>query len=309
MSPLSTARGYRQWAHRDMDPDVENLSPKMRAPGKNRTVNQARKGKRQGTGGFTHCSLALSLFFFLLLWLPLARGESRNPQGEPRESRVPILAYHRFGPVESDGMTVTTPSFESQLKYLRENHFTVIRLRQLLDFQLGKKQPLPSRSVVLTVDDGHKSVYTNLLPLLKKYQVPVTLFLYPSALSNASYAMTWDQVREIKETGLFDLQSHTFWHPNFKNEKKRLKPSEYQSFVDTQLKKSKERLERELQVRVDVLAWPFGIYDDELMNKAMMAGYVAALSIDRRHAGPSDHAMALPRYLITNSDPLFRHGL
>ncbi len=283
MSPLSAAKLGQRGAPRSMDSHVESLSPEIKIRERNRTASQARKGKRQGTGGFTYFSLALSLLFLLLLWPPSARGELGDPRGEPREGRVPILAYHRFGPVASDSMTVTTPSFDSQLKYLRENHFTVIRLRQLLDFQLGKKQPLPSRSVVLTVDDGHKSVYTDLLPLLKKYQAPATLFLYPSAISNASYAMTWDQVRELKETGLFDLQSHTFWHPNFKNEKKRLKPTEYQSFVDTQLKKSKERLERELQVKVDVLAWPFGIYDDELMNKAMMAGYVAALSIDRRH--------------------------
>jgi len=42
------------------------------------------------------------------------------------------------------------------------------------------------------------------------------LFLYSSALSNASYDMTWNELREMKEAGLFDVQSHIFWHPNFK---------------------------------------------------------------------------------------------
>jgi peptidoglycan/xylan/chitin deacetylase (PgdA/CDA1 family) len=249
------------------------------------------------------------LVIFLLLWPLTARGGATVSAGDSSGKHVPILAYHRFGPVVSDGMTVTTSSFESQLKTLRENRYTVIRLRQLVDFLLGRSQAPPPRAVVLTVDDGHKSVYTDLLPLLKKYQAPATLFLYPSAISNASYAMTWDQIREIKTTGLCDLQSHTFWHPNFKNEKKKLNPGEYQRFVDMQLRKSKEKLERELQVKVDLLAWPFGIYDDELMHQAAAAGYVAALSIDRRHASPLDQAMALPRYLIANSDPLFRNGL
>jgi peptidoglycan/xylan/chitin deacetylase (PgdA/CDA1 family) len=243
----------------------------------------------------------------LLLWLSPANGETRDPQREI--DRVPILVYHRFGPVASDTMTVTNSSFESQLKYLRDHHYAVIRLRQLLDSYLGKSHPAQSRSVVITVDDGHKTVYTDLLPLLKAYQIPVTLFLYPSALSNASYAMSWDQIRELGKTGLVEFQSHTFWHPNFKNEKKRLKPVEYENFVDMQLGKSKERLEKELHVKVDVLAWPFGIYDEELMIRATKAGYVAALSIDRRHASQSDNAMALPRYLISNADPLSRYGL
>lgn len=242
--------------------------------------------------------LILSVLNLLLFWLPSAKGELRD---------TPILLYHRFGPVAADRMTVTTAVFESQLKYLRDHGYAVIRLRQLVDYYLGKKETLPSLSLVITVDDGHKSVYTDLFPLLKKYRIPVTLFLYPSALSNASYAMTWDQLREMKETGLLDFQSHTFWHPNFKNEKKRLKPAEYGNFVEMQLKKSKEKLERELHVKVDMLAWPFGIYDEELVNKAIGAGYTAALSMDRRHTCISDNVMTLPRYLINNADRLSRY--
>jgi peptidoglycan/xylan/chitin deacetylase (PgdA/CDA1 family) len=223
--------------------------------------------------------------------------------------RVPIFLYHRFGPKVADSMTITTNVFESQLKYLKENKYTVIRLRQLVDYYLGKKQSLPPRAIVITVDDGHKSVYTDLFPLLKQYQVPVTLFIYPSALSNASYAMTWDQLREMKEMGLLDFESHTFWHPNFKNEKKRLKPIEYVNFVEMQLRKSKENIERELHVKVDMLAWPFGIYDEELVNKAIGAGYVAAFSMDRHLASKSDSMMTLPRYLIGNSDHLFNYKL
>ncbi len=139
--------------------------------------------------------------------------------------------------IVADSMTVTTAVLESQLKYLKDHGYEVIRLRQLVDYYLGKREILPSHSVVITVDDGHKSVYTDFFPLLKKYRIPVTLFLYPSALSNASYAMTWDQLREMRETGLLDYQAHTFWHPNFKNEKKRLKAAEYGSFVEMQLRK------------------------------------------------------------------------
>jgi peptidoglycan/xylan/chitin deacetylase (PgdA/CDA1 family) len=199
-------------------------------------------------------------------------------------------------------MAVTTAVFESQLKYLSANGYVIITLRQLVDCHLGKRPTPPVKSLVLTVDDGHQSVYTDMFPLIKKYQVPATLFIYPSAVSNATYAMTWSQLREMKETGLIDLQSHTFWHPNFRKEKERLKPSEYERFVGTQLKKSKQELEKQLGTMVNMLAWPFGIYNDDLIDKAAEAGYVATFTMERRHACITEKIRSLPRYLMTHSD-------
>ncbi|MDH4230523.1 MAG: polysaccharide deacetylase family protein [Nitrospirota bacterium] len=241
-------------------------------------------------------------FILLLLLLATADAGAKNKQESTPSIHVPILLYHRFGASAADSMTVTTPAFESHLIYLRQNGYTVIPLRQLVNYYLGKGPVPPQKSVVIVVDDGHKTVYSDMLPLVKKYRVPVTLFLYPSAISNASYAMTWEQIRELKKTGLFDLQGHTYWHPNFKKEQKKLGPADYQKFVDMQLRKSKDRLAKELGISVDMLAWPFGIYDDWLTAKAAEAGYTAAFTIERRHADGSDKAMRLPRYLLSNAD-------
>ena len=142
-------------------------------------------------------------------------------------------------------------------------------------------------SVVITADDGHASVFTEMLPVVREYHVPVTLFIYPSAIANASYAMTWQQLDALQHTGLFDIQSHTFWHPNFKNEKRRLSPAAYRTFTMTQLVKSRTVLEDRLGVEADLIAWPFGIYDDELLAMARDAGLrrgLHARSTDRDRA-------------------------
>jgi peptidoglycan/xylan/chitin deacetylase (PgdA/CDA1 family) len=215
---------------------------------------------------------------------------------------VPILLYHRFAPTVKDPMTITTHVFESHLKYLRDNGYKVIPLRQLVNYYLNGGLAPPPKSVVIVEDDAHVSVYTHMLPLVRKYNVPVTVFTYPSAISNASYAMTWDQLRTLKKTGLFDIESHTFWHPNFRKDRKRLKPAEFGKFVDTQMLKSKKRLEKELGGNVDLLAWPFGIYDDYLIKRAAAAGYKAAFTIEAHHAGAGDAPMKLPRYLMMNAD-------
>ncbi|MDD2851185.1 MAG: polysaccharide deacetylase family protein [Desulfuromonadaceae bacterium] len=216
--------------------------------------------------------------------------------------RVPVLLYHRFGATVADSMTITTPVFEAQMKYLHDNGYTVIPLRRLVDHYRGKAPAPGPKSVVIVEDDAHKSVYSEMLPVIKKYRYPVTVFTYPSAISNAKYAMTWDQMRELTKTGLVDIQSHTYWHPNFKKERKKLSQSGFNALVMTQLNKSKSRLETELGVKVDMLAWPFGIYDDYLITKATEAGYAATFTIERRHATAADSVLKLPRYLLVNGD-------
>ena len=245
--------------------------------------------------------LSLSVLL-LLLNVPLSLSYAATaPLAEP-DSGTPILLYHRFGPTVADGMTIKTSVFEAHLRYLRDNGYRVIPLRQLVAWKLRQGPPPPPKSVVIVEDDAHKSVYTDMLPLVKRYNVPVTVFIYPSAISNAKYAMTWDQLRALKRSGLFDFQGHTFWHPNFKRDRKKMKPEEFEKSVDMQLTKSKARIEKELGVKVEMLAWPFGIYDDYLLKKAAAAGYVATFSIERRYVTASDSVMKLPRYLMINSD-------
>jgi peptidoglycan/xylan/chitin deacetylase (PgdA/CDA1 family) len=140
-----------------------------------------------------------------------------------------------------------------------------------------------------------------MLPLVREFGVPVTLFIYPSAISNAAYAMTWDQLRSLTVTGLFDVQSHSYWHPNFATEKRRRPPPEYRAFAVTQLTRSKAVLEQRLGANVDVIAWPFGIFDEELFQIGMDAGYLAGVTLERRIATANDPIMALPRFLVTDA--------
>ena len=251
---------------------------------------------------FTLVMALLTVLVFGVIAQGAPLDQKKTPPVMSQELDVPILLYHRFGPTVVDGMTITTKVFESHLKYLKDNGYTVIPLRQLVDYYL-KKGPLPpKKSVVIMEDDAHKTVYSDMFPLAKKYHVPVTVFVYPSAISNAKYAMTWDQIRELKKSGLFDFQSHTYWHPNFKKDRKKMKPEDFEKFVDLQLAKSKMKIEKEVGGKVDMLAWPFGIYDDYLLKKAVQAGYVTTFTIEARHATAMENVIKLPRYLLINAD-------
>lgn len=219
---------------------------------------------------------------------------------------IPVLCYHRCGIEVKDSMTIKTKDFASQLEWLIKNGYTVISLDTAARYIKGEIKSIPLKSIVITADDGHKSVYSDMAPIIKKYKVPVTLFIYPSAISNAKYAMTWDQLRELEATKLFHVESHTYWHPNFKREKKTLSAEEYAKSVHTQLYKSKATLEKKMGHGIKYLAWPFGIYDQDLLVKAKEAGYDMAFSIDNHHMKAGIDNMAQPRYMIIDGYDLKR---
>jgi peptidoglycan/xylan/chitin deacetylase (PgdA/CDA1 family) len=233
---------------------------------------------------------------FIIVWVVLL-GSLWAAQVE---RKVPVLCYHRFSSGELDSMSIKTAVFEEQMAWLKTSGYTVVSLDTAMQYIQGKIKSIPAKSVVITVDDGHKSVYSDMAPIVKKYKIPVTLFIYPSAISNAKYAMNWEQLRELETTKLFRVESHTYWHPNFKKEKKMLSSEEYAKSVDKQLSGSKKKLEEKMGHEIKYLAWVFGIYDDALLVDVKKARYSAAFTIDRQHASSGDNAMALGRYMVVS---------
>jgi peptidoglycan/xylan/chitin deacetylase (PgdA/CDA1 family) len=220
--------------------------------------------------------------------------------GPSMAAEAVILCYHRFGPTVADGMTTRTATFEQQIARLRADGWQFVPLDAVIEGLRGRR-PLPEKAVAITIDDGHATVYTEVLPIVRRESLPVTLFIYPSAIGNAKYAMTWEQLQALKDTGYFSIEAHTYWHPNFKTEKKRLDPAAYAKLVKLQLEKPRQVLARRLGVQADVLAWPFGIHDAELEAAAAAAGYRAALALDERPATNADSPFALPRFLIVDA--------
>ncbi|QLH43990.1 MAG: polysaccharide deacetylase family protein [Coxiellaceae bacterium] len=217
---------------------------------------------------------------------------------------VPVLVYHVLNPKITSNITITPETFESQVKWLKDNGYTVIPLQELVSYLQGKNVALPAKPVVITADDGWRSDYTYMYPIVRKYNIPVTLFIYPGTISKGKNAMTWDQLEELQKTGLFDIQSHTYTHPNFRQSKKRMSANAYENLVHKELFYSKKVLEDKLGTNISLLAWPFGIYDRYLEQEAVKAGYTMAFTIDARNASRIYRPTAQPRYMIVTSQDM-----
>lgn len=235
--------------------------------------------------------------FFITLIFPCATFAENT-------LNIPILCYHNFNPTKPGSMNLTPQKLETQIKWLKDNGYTIIPLKVAVEYLQGKRNSLPPKAIVITADDGWKSAYTYLLPLAKKYNIPVTLFIYPQTISQGKNAMTWDELKEMQKTGLFDIQGHTYDHPNFKHEKKARSSSDYEKYVKMQLVNSKKILEDKLGIKVTLLAWPFGIYDPYLEKAAANAGYEMAFSIDARSANRGYAPMAQPRFMIIDQQSM-----
>ncbi|MGA3401653.1 MAG: polysaccharide deacetylase family protein [Acetobacteraceae bacterium] len=260
-----------------------------------RRIAHAASSRRPGHG--SHRALR-----FIATVLAICTVLAATPGGAiaQRQDGAAILVYHRFGPVAAS-TTVSDAALDEQLAWLA-SHARVAPLRSVIGALHAGMSSADRPCVAITADDGHRSVYTDLYPRIRRYRLPVTLFIYPSAISNASYALTWAQLQEMTESGLVDVQSHTYWHPNFKQEKARRSPADYRDFVAMQLSRSKQVLEARIGRPVDMLAWPFAIHDDELEAAAARAGYTAGFLLSNQVARPGTDMLALPRVWMSDGD-------
>ena len=154
-----------------------------------------------------------SWFVILILFcFPSSKAfAGQNISNQTGKAGTTVLIYHRFGEDKYPSTNIDTGRFREQLEYLKTHNYNIIPLWKLVD-SLHQGSGLPARSVVITIDDGYRSVYEKAWPLLKEYGYPFTVFLYAKATENKHWNyLTWDQVREMKAAGV-DFQDHGFAH-------------------------------------------------------------------------------------------------
>lgn len=123
---------------------------------------------------------------------------------------IPVLLYHNIGHypeiMMEDGMLPET--FEKQMKYLSDNGYLIVTLDKALD-HLNRKIRLSPKTMAITIDGGYEDAFTNVLPVLKKYNLSATFFIPPEFIENERIikgqsikCITWKQVKEINKNGM-----------------------------------------------------------------------------------------------------------
>ena len=215
-----------------------------------------------------------------------------------------VLCYHRIVDKPVRYTNLQPAAFTEQMNYLAENNFNVVPLQEIVDaMQYGVK--LPEHTVALTFDDGYKDNYTFAYPILKQHKFPATLFIYPNYISNGGAALTWEDLKVMAADPTISIQSHTYTHPDLGKVSRR-------GGADTKLKHeivdSKNTLEQKLGIKIDTLAYPYGVFNPKVVSLTKAAGYRSAFTIGTRpipYVGEKPTDMwTVPRIMVNRGDSL-----
>src|SRR5438067_2595454 len=228
-----------------------------------------------------------------------------------QNAQVVILGYHRFvNNVKRPDTEITPAAFEAQMQELKNKGIAVIPMQDLLAWRRGEKA-IPAKSAVITFDDGWKSQHEVAWPILKKFNYPVTLFIYTEGIKPGHFSggesMSWDQLAEMRDAGI-EIQGHTATHqdlrrPYDKVAKKKLSPPEYEQWLENEVAGSKQMIEQKLGVKVNCFAVPYGFYNEHIKDVAMKAGYEAIFTVYGQPITMRTPLNSVGRYLIEANKP------
>ena len=228
-----------------------------------------------------------------------------------QNAEVVIFGYHRFvNNVRRPDTEITPQLFEQQMTELKNKGIAVIPMQDFLAWRRGEKA-IPPKSAVITFDDGWKSQYDVAWPILKKFNYPVTLFIYTEGIKPGHFSggesMSWEQLAELRDAGV-DIQGHTATHsdlrkPYDKVAKKHLNPQEYEEWLQKEIVGSKEMIEQKLGVKVNCFAVPYGFHNDHIRDVAMKAGYEALFTVYGQPITVHTPLNSVGRYLMENNKP------
>ena len=207
---------------------------------------------------------------------PVATILSYHQVGKPSYKTIP----RRGSPdVTSEELRYTVPrsEFKAELDSIEDQGFHVIPLSDLVGYIKGQRDSLPPKSVVITVDDGWLSSYTEIFPELRRRGMPFTLFIYPDIIGKGKGYVTWAEVVEMANHGV-DIESHTFTHSFLtRRNNGAAGAADYAKFLEHELLDSKREIERHTGRPVRFLAYPYSDYDGDVENAVIRFEYEAAL--------------------------------
>lgn len=238
---------------------------------------------------------------------PVAPVVEEKPAIPDDATRVAILGYHDFSESQTEtAMRIRTSKFRKQMEAIKQLGFTVISLDDYLAWKRGEKS-LPEHCILLTFDDGWKSVYTDAFPILKEFGYPFTLYLYKNYVDGGGKALTSAMIQEMMKSGA-SIGSHSVTHPFPADIKARLKKGSdvLDAYLRNEMGESQRFLESKFPCKVTTFAYPGGFHLEEMYKLADEFRYVSLFTVIPGKVKRSTPDKTTPRYMILgNYDKVF----
>ncbi|HEY0917533.1 MAG TPA: poly-beta-1,6-N-acetyl-D-glucosamine N-deacetylase PgaB [Solimonas sp.] len=271
------------------------------------------------------------LTLLLILLTPVRLQAQTLPPSDPADGQsFRALALHDVRSdlrdsfeTDPDETAIGETELVNLFSWLQQSGYQPVSLQQIVTARAGGK-PLPAGAVLLSFDDGYRSAYTKVFPLLRRFRYPAVMsltteWLEPKA-AEVEYGdrrlprerfLALQEIREMADSGLVEFATHTHeLHRGVQaNPQGNLLPAaavrrydpahsryetdaEYGRRVEGDLRRSRLLLERYTGKRIRAVTWPYGAYNDQAIDAARRAGMDIALTLD---SGPNTSDVPLQR--------------
>jgi biofilm PGA synthesis lipoprotein PgaB len=270
---------------------------------------------------------------FLLLLAPRVFAAT---QGE-----LTVLSYHEIADAAdalSPDYAVTPTHFLRQMDWLRNHGYRFVSVDDVLASREGRR-PLPEKAILVTFDDGYRSVYTHAWPVLRMFRIPAVVNVigswleakdeidYDGRAHPRSAVIDWKALKEMVDSGLVEVGSHSFdlhhgilgnpqgnlepagttrqWLPN---EKRYETEKVYRRRVQADLERNSDLIRRRFGRAPRVIAWPYGRYNAVTRDVALGLGMRIGLTLDDGANTRETPLFGLRRVLVSRSMSLVEFG-
>lgn len=230
------------------------------------------------------------------------------------DNGIPVLTYHHLLKNEENkrfrntSTTTSDVAFSNQMTYLKQTGYDTISMYQL-EAYLNNQINLPGKVVLLTFDDGLKSVYRYAYPVLKDYGFRATAFIISSRIKR--HPQKWNpdslqfmSISELKEIqDVFDVQSHTHFLHRTDGNRQPILLSRSLHNIEFDFEHSRRALEQ-FNPHVLYLSYPFGGYNQKAIQAAKDAGLHMAVTTVQGKVKPGDNPYTLKRLYILRTDSI-----
>lgn len=218
--------------------------------------------------------------------------------------KVPVLIYHHIRPydqsktLEQKKFTVEVNYFDRQMKYLVDQGYQALTAEDLVQ-ALRKRKTLSGKPVVITLDDGYKDAYIYAFPIAKKYGLILNLMISAGFIGDPDY-LSWAELKEMIGSNLVRVYDQTWSHFPL------TRGTDDQA--QSEIIKGQAELEKRLGQTVKILTYPYGLFNDRVIEILKKDGFLGAYSIISSTTQCSSRLYNLRRQRIGNAD-LKTYGL
>jgi len=234
----------------------------------------------------------ISLFFKILFISNISLAQEVNENKINKVNYASVIMYHRFGEKRYPSTNIKIEQFLKHIDELLKPKYNVIDIKDGLK-AIENIKLVKDRSVIITIDDAYSSVFKYAWPILKKHNLPFTLFVSTDVIDNKIPGyMSWEEIRTLRDNGV-TIGSQTKSHPHMHNLN--------QDQLVYELSKSNDRFVKEIGSKPKIFAYPYGEYNLDVLEQVKAHGFTAAFG---QHSGIAHQNLGLyelPRFAMNET--------